>query len=141
MQKRQTVRPIAPSSKVTSARNTSKIVIQSQNNIIITSKTEKPLIESSITKVVKPHTKKWLVIGIPTGFFFFVPFACTKIYYLLPVSRLHDEDYLLTSLETMSEQLPSDPSDPLYGRILIHVINMQAFKRFGASKERHSSKE
>ncbi len=51
--------------------------------------------------------QKWLVIGIPT------------------VSRLHDEEYLLASLEVLAAQLPGDPSDLLYGRVLVSVLNVQ----------------
>lgn len=50
---------------------------------------------------------KWLVIGIPT------------------VSRQHDEAYLLDSLNTLDHQLPNDPADPLYHKVLIHIINLQ----------------
>jgi hypothetical protein len=52
-------------------------------------------------------SEKWLVIGIPT------------------VSRLHGEEYLLSSLESVAQQLPSDPHDLLYGRILLIVLNVQ----------------
>jgi hypothetical protein len=52
-------------------------------------------------------TEKWLVIGIPT------------------VSRTNDEEYLLQSLDTLAEQLPSDPSDLMYDQILVNVVNLQ----------------
>eukprot|EP01039_Chlorochromonas_danica_P012863 gene12863-14819_t len=50
---------------------------------------------------------KWLVIGIPT------------------VARRNDLDYLLKTLAAMVDQLPLDRDDPLYRRVLVHVINMQ----------------
>lgn len=51
---------------------------------------------------------KWLVIGIPT------------------VARQHEERYLLQSLQTLATQLPTDPSNLLYHKVLIHVVNLQA---------------
>jgi hypothetical protein len=62
-------------------------------------------IESS--QSVSLEDKKWLVIGIPT------------------VARRDDLDYLLRALAAMVDQLPLDSDDPLYQKILIHVINMQ----------------
>lgn len=53
------------------------------------------------------HPDKWLVIGIPT------------------VQRANNEDYLLKTLRAMSEQLPLSPSDLLYGKITISVVNVQ----------------
>jgi hypothetical protein len=51
----------------------------------------------------------WLVIGIPT------------------VARVHSEDYLLKSLLMIANQLPSDPSDLFYGKVLVNVVNVQVF--------------
>ena len=50
------------------------------------------------------------------------------------VSRLHDEDYLLTSLQTIAEQLSATSShpNPFAHRVLVHVVNMQAFKHMDA---------
>lgn len=53
------------------------------------------------------NNQKWLVIGIPT------------------VSRTHDEDYLLRTIESVINQLPTDPSDLMYHQILIHIVNLQ----------------
>lgn len=53
---------------------------------------------------------KWLVIGIPT------------------VARLHDEPYLLKTLESIALQLPTDENDILYGKVVISVVNMQQNK-------------
>lgn len=69
---------------------------------------------------------KWLVVGIPT------------------VHRKNNEDYLLQSLRAIAEQLPSDPSDLMYGRILVIVVNVQdnpsAHTRYlEAKKEFHHS--
>lgn len=50
---------------------------------------------------------KWLAIGIPT------------------VARTHDEDYLMKSIDAIADQLPADPSDLLYNKVIIHIINMQ----------------
>jgi hypothetical protein len=50
---------------------------------------------------------KWLVIGIPT------------------VARTNDEPYLLRTLESISDQLSSDPDDLLYNKVLVIVVNMQ----------------
>eukprot|EP01032_Pedospumella_encystans_P020844 gene20844-23672_t len=51
--------------------------------------------------------EKWLVIGIPT------------------VARAHHEEYLLRSLDTLAAQLPSDPSDLMYDKIVVNIINLQ----------------
>ncbi len=51
--------------------------------------------------------EKWLVVGMPT------------------VSRLHGEEYLLSALEMLAQQLPDDPADLLYGRVLVNVVNVQ----------------
>ena len=51
-------------------------------------------------------TKKWLVIGIPT------------------IPRAHNEKYLLQTLESINLELPSDPIDVLYGRVLVFVVNV-----------------
>jgi hypothetical protein len=52
--------------------------------------------------------KVWLAIGIPT------------------IGRRNQEDYLLQSLAAIADQLPSDPSDLLYGNVLVIVVNLQA---------------
>lgn len=67
-------------------------------------KTIETLNPSSITQTT---TDKWLVIGIPT------------------VSRMHNEEYLIQSLETLAKQLPTEPSDLLYHKILINIVNLQ----------------
>ena len=67
---------------------------------------ENPLNEDRTESVLK--SSRWLVIGIPT------------------VSRAHNEDYLLKSLETLAAQLPSSESDLMYGQVLVLVVNMQA---------------
>jgi hypothetical protein len=61
------------------------------------------------SSVAMTHSKpdKWLVIGIPT------------------VQRANNEDYLLKTLRAMSNQLPISPSDLLYGKILISIVNVQ----------------
>ena len=53
------------------------------------------------------HADKWLVVGIPT------------------VARKNNLDYLMRTLESIDIQLPKDPSHPLYGKILIHIVNLQ----------------
>ena len=65
---------------------------------------------------------KWLVIGIPT------------------ISRANNEDYLLQSLATFADQLPSSESDLMYGQILMIIVNMQSSEaephlRFYEAKE------
>jgi hypothetical protein len=42
------------------------------------------------------------------------------------VPRPHDEDYLLTTLTRLQRELPSDPSHPLYGRVLVLVVYIRA---------------
>eukprot|EP01038_Epipyxis_sp_PR26KG_P015282 gene15282-20586_t len=74
---------------------------------------------------------KWLVVGIPT------------------IPRIHDEEYLLHSLDTIASQLPSDQNDIFYNQILIHVINVIAYnnpandnyyhKIFEVAKEKYSN--
>ena len=49
---------------------------------------------------------KWLVIGIPS------------------VPRANEEDYLLHTLEALARQLPRDPSDLLYQRVAVMVVNV-----------------
>jgi hypothetical protein len=62
----------------------------------------------AVTHTTSPtNPNKWLVIGIPT------------------VHRTNNEDYLLKTLRAMSKQLPLAPSDLLYGKILIVVVNVQ----------------
>ena len=50
--------------------------------------------------------RKWLVMGIPT------------------VPRVHGEKYLLQTLDSISKELPDDPLNLLYGKILIYVVNV-----------------
>lgn len=50
--------------------------------------------------------RKWLLIGIPT------------------VPRAHGEKYLLHTLESISKELPDDPLNLVYGRIIVHVVNV-----------------
>jgi hypothetical protein len=61
-----------------------------------------------------PLNKYWLIIGIPT------------------VSRSGNLDYLLQTLGTIRHQLPTDPSDLLYQRVKVMVVNMEgpSHKRF-----------
>ena len=49
----------------------------------------------------------WLVIGIPT------------------VSRPNNEDYLIQTVKTMTDQLSDDPSSLIYHQILIIILNME----------------
>lgn len=67
----------------------------------------------------------WLIIGIPT------------------VSRRHNEDYLLQCLQTLSDQLPSDPSAQHYNRVLIVLVNMEgsSHKRFYEAELIYSTKQ
>ena len=51
---------------------------------------------------------KWLVIGMPT------------------VPRPNDEDYLITTLSRIHEQLPITQSDLQYLQILVHVVYIKA---------------
>lgn len=55
-----------------------------------------------------PGRAAWLVIGIPC--------APRK-------SQGKDVDYLGTTLESLLVELPSDPSDPMYGRVRVIVLN------------------
>ena len=55
----------------------------------------------------KSNNKYWLIIGIPT------------------VSRRNHEDYLITALHDIASQLPSDPTDLLYGHVLVIIGNLQ----------------
>lgn len=66
-----------------------------------------PAVTTIIPQPPTTTTHKWLVIGIPT------------------VARLHEEEYLLQSLEVLAAQLPAEPSDLLYGRVLVSVLNVQ----------------
>jgi hypothetical protein len=52
---------------------------------------------------------KWLIIAIPT------------------ISRLHNEDYLLVTLESIASQLSIDKSNIFYNQILICVVNTQIY--------------
>lgn len=65
---------------------------------------------------------KWLVIGIPT------------------VPRLNEEDYLLHSLETIAKQLPREPSDLMYMKIVLVVVNVSLgpHRRFEEAKARYA---
>mmetsp|Transcript_30231 Transcript_30231/g.30716 ORF Transcript_30231/g.30716 Transcript_30231/m.30716 type:complete len:469 (+) Transcript_30231:81-1487(+) len=62
---------------------------------------------SSLSSSSSLSLSPWLVIGINT------------------VSRSNSEPYLLQSLAALSSQLPSDPSDLLYNRVLVIIVNMQ----------------
>jgi len=53
----------------------------------------------SLSSPAAAGAQRWLVIGIPT------------------IARAHDEDYLLTSLRSVADLLPSDPADLLYGQV------------------------
>lgn len=74
---------------------------ESGSGVVVSTHHHTPMTYSSN----KPE--KWLVIGIPT------------------VQRANNEDYLLKTLRAMSEQLPTSPSDLLYGKILISIVNVQ----------------
>ena len=70
---------------------------------------------------------KWLVIGMPT------------------VPRPNNEDYLLTSLNRIHEQLPATQNDLLHLRILVHVVHITAadnvqlrHSRFDEAKEKYA---
>jgi hypothetical protein len=65
-----------------------------------------PAASSSVT-TPDSTAEKWLVIGIPT------------------VSRTNNEEYLLQSLETLAQQLPTDPSDLMFDRIVVNIVNLQ----------------
>lgn len=52
------------------------------------------------------NNMKWLVIGMNT------------------IARKNHEDYLTQTLNEMARQLPSDPTDLLYGQVLVIVMNM-----------------
>jgi len=49
--------------------------------------------------------KRWLTIGIPT------------------VPRRGDPDYLNQTINAITKQLPTRPDDPLYGRVLVVILN------------------
>jgi hypothetical protein len=49
--------------------------------------------------------KRWLTIGIPT------------------VPRRGDPDYLLQTVNAITKQLPTRPDDPLYGRVIVVILN------------------
>jgi hypothetical protein len=70
---------------------------------------------SSVTDNNPSQGLPWLVIGIPT------------------IRRPNNEDYLLDSLETMAKQLPSNPNDIFYGKVLIVVVNIKS----SSSSDRH----
>jgi hypothetical protein len=66
------------------------------------------------------NNDKWLVVGIPT------------------VSRPNNEDYLLSTLRSIANQLPSDKNNLLYHNILIAVIHVkpgEKHKRYEEAKE------
>lgn len=65
---------------------------------ITTSQQHNAVVDSSL---------KWLVIGIPT------------------VARAHHEEYLLEALESIAQQLPTDPDDLMYNQIIVNIVNMQ----------------
>jgi len=48
----------------------------------------------------------WLSIGIPT------------------IPRAHDEDYLIRTIRSLIRELPADTSDPLFGKVVVYVVNM-----------------
>ena len=79
------------------------------NNNVITSTSLSTTTTSSVssTSTSSGEDEKWLVIGIPT------------------VSRTNDEEYLLEALDTLAAQLPADPSDLLYDKIIVNVVNLQ----------------
>lgn len=66
-------------------------------------------------------SSKWLVIGIPT------------------VARIHGEKYLLQSLEVLAKQLPTDPNDLMYNKILIVLMNAQ--KNTASPDQQHEAFE
>jgi hypothetical protein len=66
-------------------------------------KMETPQAES-----LPPPPKYWLTIGIPT------------------VGRPNNEDYLLQTLAAMAASFPSDPSDLLFAKVLVVVVNVQS---------------
>ena len=57
--------------------------------------------------ITNNNSNKWLAIGIPT------------------VARTHDEDYLMKSIDAIANQLSTDPSDLLYNKVIVHIINVQ----------------
>ena len=71
---------------------------------------------SSITSTAKPL--KWLVIGIPT------------------VPRPNQEDYLLTTLARIHEQLPLSQSDLLYHQILVHIVHIKTKEKMNLQHAR-----
>ena len=64
------------------------------------------IIEKKPFKTLSERDIKWLVVGIPT------------------IPRMNNEDYLLQTLESIAEQLPTDPHDLLYHKVLIHIVHI-----------------
>lgn len=62
---------------------------------------------SSSTSSSSARKDKWLVIGINT------------------VARRGGHDYLMRTLHAIAHELPSDPTDLLYGKVLVLVANVQ----------------
>lgn len=76
----------------------------------------------SVSLKTKTVSKKWLVIGIPT------------------VRRPNHEDYLIRVLFSMFHQLPTDPDDIFYGKVLIVIVNLQPggeHSRYSEAKVRY----
>jgi len=69
-----------------------------------------PLISpgSNAPNLALPHgeEKRWLTVGIPT------------------VPRQGGVDYLTRTLESLLDELPLEPTDPLYGKVRVVVMNM-----------------
>ena len=67
-----------------------------------------------------PRDEPYLVIGIPT------------------VPRVKNEDHLLKVMTSILDQLPTDPAHPMYGRVLVLVMNCKhdgAHQRFEEAKK------
>lgn len=63
-------------------------------------------LEEAVARISeKGGGKAWLTVGIPT------------------IPRKTGVDYLTRTLETLLEDLPLDPTDPLYGKVRVLVMN------------------
>ena len=55
------------------------------------------------------------------------------------MARRNEEDYLLSTLRSIASQLPDDPSDLMYGKVIVVLVNLQAdpldHKWYQAAKE------
>lgn len=100
--------------------------LKNKNEIIIKQfENEKKEIENNCKLKHDNNNNKWLTIGIPT------------------IGRRNNEDYLLQTLSSLVDQLPSEPTDLFYNNVLIVVVNLQTnpleHQRYQEAKKLYSN--